>query len=91
MVESFERKRCGNICIAMKRENWGLKVDKKCHICVQLLKYIVVSYAATKSHVSLIDLVSAGVYVNVHGKCTTKGYENMNNLGLPGIMLMSQI
>ena len=53
---------------------------KRCHICVELLKYIVVSYAATKSHVSLIDLVSAGVYVNVHGKCTTKGYENMTNL-----------
>ena len=52
---------------------------------------MVVSYTDTKSHGSVNDLVSAEVYVNVHGKCTTKGYENMNNLGLPGIMLMSQI
>ena len=41
---------------------------------------MVVSYTDTKSHVSVNDLVLAGVYVNVHGKCTTKGYEIMTNL-----------
>ena len=33
---------------------------------------MVVSYAATKSHVSVNDLVATGFFVNVYGKCTTK-------------------
>ena len=56
----------------MKRDNWGLKGGNKCHICVLLLEYMVVSYAATKSHVSVKELVTPEVYANVHGKCTTK-------------------
>ena len=56
----------------MKSDNWGLKGSNKGHICVLLLEYMVMSYAVTKSHVSVNELVTDAIFVNVHGKCTTK-------------------